>query len=81
MLNAYTYFDNQQQLLQIERENCKLAKENLEISLKRLQLGQTTSLEVHQAQESYMESLTRLINFEYNLKISETKIKQLISNL
>ena len=81
VLNAYTYFDNQQQLLQIERENCKLAKENLEISLKRLQLGQTTSLEVHQAQESYMESLTRLINFEYNLKVSETKIKQLISNL
>jgi outer membrane protein TolC len=81
MLNAYTDFENQQQLLQIERENCKLAKENLEISLKRLQLGQTTSLEVHQAQESYMESLTRLINFEYNLKISETKIKQLISNL
>ena len=81
MLNAYTDFENQQQLLQIEKDNSKLAKENLEISLKRLQLGQTTSLEVHQAQESYMESLTRLINFEYNLKISETKIKQLISSL
>lgn len=81
VLNAYTDFDNQQQLLQIEKVNCKLTKENLEISLKRLQLGQTTSLEVHQAQESYMESLTRLINFEYNLKISETKIKQLISSL
>ncbi len=81
MLNAYTDFENQQQLLQIEKDNCKLTKENLEISLKRLQLGQTTSLEVHQAQESYMESLTRLINFEYNLKVSETKIKQLISNL
>jgi len=81
VLNAYTDFENQQQLLQIEKENCILTKENLEISLKRLQLGQTTSLEVHQTQESYMESLTRLINFKYNLKISETKIKQLISTL
>ena len=79
--NMLTEFDNQQQLLQIENENNDLTKENLEISLQRLKRGQATSLEVHQAQEDYVQSCTRLINFNYNLKISETKLKQLVSSL
>ena len=79
--NAYADYDNQTRLLRIEKDNCKLAAENMEICLKRMELGQTTSLEVHQAQENYMESRTRLLNFQYNLKIAETKIKQLVSSL
>lgn len=79
--NTLTDFENQQRLLQIEKENNQLAKENIEISFQRLRLGQTTSLEVHQAQESYVQSSTRLIEFQYNLKIAETKLKQLISAL
>jgi outer membrane protein len=79
--NTLTDFDNQQQLMQIEKENNNLTKENLQISLQRLRLGQTTSLEVHQAQEDYVQSCTRLINFQYNLKIAETKLKQLVSSL
>jgi outer membrane protein len=58
-----------------------MAKENLEISMQRLRLGQTTSLELHQAQESYVGAQTRLVNFEYNLKVAETKLKQLLSEL
>jgi len=79
--NALTDFENQQRLLQIEKNNNQLAKENMEISLQRLRLGQTTSLEVHLAQENYVQSSTRLLNFEYNLKIGETKLKQLVSSL
>jgi len=81
LLNTLTDFESQQQLLQIEKDNNQLAKENIEISIERLRLGQTTSLEVHQAQESYVQSSTRLINFEYNLKIAETRLKQLMSTL
>jgi outer membrane protein TolC len=79
--NALTGFENQEQLLKIEKENKELARENLQISLQRLRLGQTTSLEVHMAQENFVLSCTRLINFEYNLKIAETKLKQLIATL
>lgn len=79
--NTLTEYENQQQLLQIESQNEEITKENFEISLSRLRLGQTTSLEVHQAQEDYVQSLTRLINFRYNLKIAETKLKQMISSL
>jgi outer membrane protein len=79
--NEYNDYESQQQLLSIEKQNNLLAKENLEICLQRLKLGQTNSLEVHQAQESYAQSSTRLINFEYNLKMQETKLRQLISDL
>jgi outer membrane protein TolC len=79
--NAYTQFENQLQLLRIEKDNAKLAKENLEISIQRLRYGQTTSLEVSLAEGSFVDSLTRLINFEYNLKVAETKLKQLLARL
>jgi outer membrane protein TolC len=79
--NALTQFENQLHLLRIEKDNAILAKENLEISIQRLRFGETTSLEVSLAEGSFVDSLTRLINFEYNLKVAETKLKQLLSRL
>jgi outer membrane protein len=79
--NTLTEFENQQQLLKIETENNELAKENIQISIDRLKHGQAISLEVRQAQEDYVQSCTRLINFRYNLKIAETRMKQLVSEL
>jgi outer membrane protein len=79
--NALTDYQYQKQLLDIEKSNTILAKENLDISMERLRFGQTTSLEMHQALENYVDSHTRLINFGYNLKVAETKLKQLLSEL
>lgn len=79
--NAITIYENQLQLLTIEKDNAALTKENLEITMERLRLGQTTALEVRQAQESFVDSQTRLINLKYNLKMAEAKLKQLIAGL
>jgi outer membrane protein TolC len=79
--NALTDFENQQNLLSIEQENSLLVKENLDIALQRLRFGQTTALEVRQAQQSYEDSMTRLVNFKYNLKVAETKLRQLVADL
>lgn len=79
--NTLTIYESQQQLLEIEKSNTGLARENLDISIQRLRLGQTTTLELHQAQESYVDSQTRLINFEYYLKVAETRLKKLMSGL
>ena len=81
LLNAISDFENQRHLLNIELDNDALAKENLEIALQRLKLGQTTALEVKLAQESYVDSRTRLINFMFNVKVAETKLKQLMAEL
>jgi outer membrane protein TolC len=79
--NAITLYENQLQLLTIETDNASLTKENLDIAMERLRLGQTTALEVRQAQESFVDSQTRLINLKYNLKLAEAKLKQLIAGL
>jgi outer membrane protein len=81
VLNALSEYENQEKLLGIEQENAELVKENLEIAMQRLRLGQTTALEVRQAQLSYEDSFTRLINFKYNLKVAEIKLKQLMAEL
>jgi len=77
--NAIDTFENQSKLLNVETENEALAKENLLIAIERLRVGESTSLESHQAQESFVESQTRRINFNYNLKLAETLIKQLVA--
>lgn len=79
--NTLNDFDNQKILLKIEEENNLLAKEYLEISIQRLRLGQTNSLEVHLAQENFMNSNTRLINYRFGLKLAETKLRQLVAAL
>jgi len=79
--NALDEFENQRRLLAIEKDNTALAKENLDISMERLRLGESTSLELRQAEESYVDARTRLIAIEYNLKIAETKLKQLMADL
>lgn len=79
--SAYESYENQAKLLNIERENNILARENLMISLERLRLGQTNSLEIHQAQEYLIQSNTRYINFQYNMKIAESKVRQLLAEI
>ena len=77
--NALNDYDHALQLLKLEKSNALLAKENLNISMNRLRLGQTTSLEIRQAEESFVQSLTRKILFEYSAKVSETKLRLLVS--
>lgn len=79
--NSLNDFDNQKALLTIEAENNLMTKEYLEICIQRLRLGQTNSLEVHLAQEKFMNSNTRLINYRFGLKLAETKLKQLVAAL
>jgi outer membrane protein TolC len=79
--NLLDDFDNQRQLLAIEKDNTALAKENLDISLQRLKQGQSTTLELKQAEQSYEDALTRLVEIEYGLKVAETKLKQLLAML
>lgn len=81
LLNVVDSYDNQLKLLEIEKENVVLAKENLDISLQRYKLGQSTYLEFRQAQESYENAKTRLIGIRYAMKIAETQVKLLLARL
>ena len=79
--NALNRYGTQLQLLAIEEETKKLSKENLYLAMERLKLAQTTSIEVRDAQLSYENSITRLSNIYFNLKVAETEIKLLAGEL
>lgn len=69
------------QLLQLEVENSKLADENVTIALERFRLGQSTAIELREAQKSYEESNARLANVRYQAKVAETELLRLQSEL
>ncbi|MCX6148392.1 MAG: TolC family protein [Candidatus Kapabacteria bacterium] len=79
--DAKSIYSTQLQLFTIEEETNKYAKENVNLALERLRLAQTNSLEVREAQLTYENSLTRLNNIKYNLKLAETKIRFLFGTL
>jgi outer membrane protein TolC len=79
--NAITEHEHEMQLIGLEQKNLLLARENLDISMDRLRLGQTTTLEVRQAEDSYQQSMTRLILFKYSAKVAETRLRQLVAEL
>ena len=79
--NAINIYNTYLQLLEIEDKTKDFAKENLYIAMERLKLSQTNSLEVRDAQVSYENSLSRLTNIYYNLKLSESQIKLLAGEL
>ncbi|MDR0941577.1 MAG: TolC family protein [Bacteroidales bacterium] len=76
---TFLEYETNKNLYEIERESYKCALENLEINQARFRLGHSTSLDVHIAQEVFMQSATRMVDFAYALKMSETKLKQLVA--
>jgi outer membrane protein TolC len=78
--NAITDYENQQQLYTIEKESADLSKENIDISAARLRLGQANTLEARQAELNYQNSLSKLSNIQYTLKVAETRVRQLLAD-
>ncbi len=74
-------FQNAQQLLKLEEENIQLANENNKIATERFRLSQSTSIELREAQKSYIDALTRLVSARYMAKAAETELKRLRGEL
>lgn len=78
---AYNQYQTDKALLKIEEENKALAEENLTISLDKFKLGASTILELNEAQRRFDTSLNRLVNAEYNVKVSELEMLLLSGEL
>jgi outer membrane protein len=78
---AYFQFQTDRQLLQLENENKDVAEENLTISLEKFKLGASTILELNDAQRRFDDSLNRLVNAQYNERISELELLRLSGSL
>ena len=78
---AHHQFVTDQELLAFEQENLNLAEENLSISVEKFRLGDSSILEVNEAQRTYDTAVNRLVNAQYNAKISELLLLELSGQL
>jgi len=74
-------YQNALQTLDLEQENIKYAQENLMIQQARFRVGLANTLELRQAENSYVAGLSRLVDAAYLVKVSETKILELEQRL
>lgn len=81
VLAAYKDFDYAQRVLKLNEENVKTAQENVQVTMERFRLNQSTSVEIKQAQSSYEDALYSVILARYNAKVAETELKRLSNDL
>jgi outer membrane protein TolC len=81
LLNAYYNFKNALQIVQLEKENLELIKENNLIAMERFKKLSITSLELRQVQLDFINSQTRFINALFLAKLAETEMKLLAGDL
>lgn len=74
-------YQNNLELVDLEQDNLSNAEETLEIALERFRLGDISSLELREAQRSFLESENRLINARFEAKFAETELLRLSGEL
>jgi outer membrane protein len=74
---SYNTYANNLRLLEIERKNFEVAKENTDIALERFRLGIASYLEFRDAQVNLLTAKNRLINSIYQIKEQEIELLRL----
>jgi len=79
--NQLATYLSQQQILSLEEENVRIARENLNVSTERFRVGTTNGLEPQIAQSSLEQALSRRDLVLYNLKAAEIRLRLLAGEL
>ena len=69
--NLWQAYQNNLQMLNLERQNLVAAKENHEIAMERYMLGNLSGIEMREAQKSLLDAEERILSAEYNTKLCE----------
>lgn len=78
---AWRSYDNALKGLELEQENIKYAQENVMIQQARFRVGVSNTLELREAENSYVTALTRLVDAGYRVKVAETQLLEIENNL
>jgi outer membrane protein len=81
LLVAYKSFTSNNEILQLQQNNSKLAKENVDIALERFRVGTINDLQLKEAQQSNVSAQTNLVSSLYDTKLAETTLKKLLGEL
>lgn len=78
---AWRAYDNALKSLDLENENIKYAEENVMIQQARFRVGVANTLELREAESSYVAALARLVDATYAVKVSETRLLEIENGL
>ena len=72
---AYQTYLTNISLIELERENEAIAKENLEITMEKFRIGTIPTIEFRTAQLNYINAIVRHSNAKFQAKLSEISLK------
>lgn len=75
--NLWQSYQNNLEMLKLERENLIAAVENHEIASERYMLGNLSGIEMREAQKSLLDAEERILASEYDTKMCEISLLQL----
>lgn len=81
LYKSYQNYKSALESLALNEENTTLAKENMDILLESFRLGKANTLELKEAQKSYEDALTNLLQTRYDAKLAETSLLKLKGEL
>ncbi|MGB4968064.1 MAG: TolC family protein [Saprospiraceae bacterium] len=79
--NAYNNYSTAIESMKLEVENAILAEENMNLMLGRFRAGSASSLELKEAQKTFEDVQTRLLQAKFDAKIAETELLKLNGEL
>jgi outer membrane protein TolC len=79
--NLWQSYQNNKQLLALERQNVIAARENYDIAYERYLLGDLSGIEMREAQKSLLDAEDRILVAEYNTKICEISLQLISGNI
>lgn len=77
LTNLWQAYQNNLQMLNLERQNLVAAKENHEIAMERYMLGNLSGIEMREAQKSLLDAEERILSAEYDTKLCEISLLQI----
>ena len=77
LYNIWHAYENNLQILELEKENLITAKLNHEIAKERYMLGDLSGIEMREAQKSLLDAEERLLTSQYNTKLCEISLLQI----
>lgn len=81
IMKAYQSYMTNISLAKLEARNEQIAKQNLSITLDKYKIGTISAVEFRDAQENYVNAMSRLKEANYQAKLSEIGLKELVGNL
>ncbi|WP_134089888.1 TolC family protein [Olivibacter sp. XZL3] len=79
--SAYQTYLVNLELVDREKGNQMVAKQNMDITLEKYRLGSITPLEFREAQRNYVDASVRFSNAQYDAKMAEIGLKQIAGSL